>query len=79
MKPSSAPRTLATHPEPTGQSSLFFAVEAGLTEVVRYLLEQGAQVDVRDELGRTPVDLVRGDRGEARSKEIVSLLERVRR
>jgi hypothetical protein len=37
-------------------------------------------VDVVDDMGRTPIDMVRGDggsRGEARSTEIVTLLEPV--
>jgi hypothetical protein len=62
-----------------GQTTLFHAVEAGRTEVVRYLLDRGARVDVTDDMGRTTIDVARGsggNRGEARSAEIVSLLQR---
>jgi ankyrin repeat protein len=62
-----------------GQTTLFLVVEAGRTEVVRYLLENGARVDVADESGKTPIDLAIGTNGrrdEARAKEIVSLLQR---
>jgi ankyrin repeat protein len=62
-----------------GQTTLFFVAEVGRTEVVRYLLDHGAAVDVVDDMGRTPIDAARGDGGgrdEARSREIVALLER---
>ena len=60
-----------------GQTTLFLAAEAGRTAVVRYLLDHGAQVDVKDEMGRTPIDLAQGKgqgRDEVRSREIVGLL-----
>jgi len=60
-----------------GQTTLFFAVEVGRTEVVRYLLDRGAEVDVVDDRGRTPIDAARGGgRDEARSREIEALLQR---
>jgi ankyrin repeat protein len=37
-----------------GQTSLFLAAELKRTKVVRYLLEHGAQADVKDDMGRTP-------------------------
>lgn len=40
-----------------GQTALFFAVEVGRTEVVRYLLDHGASVDVVDAMGRKPIDV----------------------
>jgi ankyrin repeat protein len=61
-----------------GQTTLFFAAEVGRTEVVRYLLDRGAEVDVVDDRGRTPIDAARGPGGgrdEARSREIVTLLQ----
>jgi ankyrin repeat protein len=61
-----------------GQTTLFYAAETGRTEVVRYLLEHGARAEDVDDMGRTPIDLVRGGdgRGEDRSREILTLLER---
>jgi uncharacterized protein len=61
-----------------GQTALFYAAETGRTEVVRYLLEHGAKTDVVDDMGRTPIAIVEGNRsgrGEARSKEIATLLQ----
>ena len=40
-----------------GQTTLFVAAEAGRTEVVRYLLDNGARVDVKDDMGKTAIDL----------------------
>ena len=62
-----------------GQTTLFFVAEVGRTEVVRYLLDHGAAVDVVDDMGRTPIDAAQGNGGgrdEASSREIVALLER---
>jgi ankyrin repeat protein len=50
-----------------GQTPLFLAAEAGRTDVVQYLLDHGARVDVKDDMGRTPIDV-------ARAKPIVDLL-----
>src|SRR5688572_3051392 len=63
-----------------GQTTLFYAVETGRIEVVRYLLEHGARVDLADDMGRTPMDVSAGPgsgRGDARSGEIVALLQSV--
>jgi uncharacterized protein len=63
-----------------GQTTLFLAAESGRTEVVRYLLEHGAKVDVVDDMGRSPIDVAAGNgggRGDARSLEIVALLNGV--
>jgi ankyrin repeat protein len=60
-----------------GQTTLFFAAEVGRTEVVRYLLDHGARVDVEDDMGRTAIELAEGNRAggaETRSREIVALL-----
>ena len=62
-----------------GQTTLFFAVEEGRTDVVRYLVENGAKVDVVDDMGRTPIDGAsrnRGGRDDPRSREILNLLQR---
>jgi len=58
-----------------GQTTLFFAAESGRTEVVKYLLANGAKTDLLDDMGKSPIDLVAGGRGDGRSKEIVSLLQ----
>jgi len=63
-----------------GQTTLFLAAESRRTEVVRYLLDHGAKVDVVDDMGRRPIDLVEGSRGaavEARSRDIADLLRSV--
>jgi len=54
-----------------GQTALFQAAEAGRADVVRYLLQHGASVDVKDDAGRTPSAV-------ARSKEIAVLLQPAR-
>jgi ankyrin repeat protein len=48
-----------------GQTTLFYVAEAGRVETVRYLLEHGASLDVRDDAGRTPLDAARGTAGSA--------------
>ncbi len=50
-----------------GQTTLFYVAEAGRTAVVKYLLDHGAKVDVRDDAGKTPIDV-------AGSQEIKALL-----
>jgi ankyrin repeat protein len=59
------------------QTTLFFAAEAGRTDVVRYLLAHGARADLMDDMGRTPLDVAKGsggDRDERRYREVVALL-----
>jgi len=58
-----------------GQTTLFFAAETGRTEVVKYLLANGAKPDLLDDMGKSPIDVVDGGRRDGRSKEIVSLLQ----
>jgi ankyrin repeat protein len=60
-----------------GQTTLFHAAEGGRTEVVRYLLDHGAKVDVVDDMGRTPINLAEANRDGARSQEIAALLRGV--
>jgi ankyrin repeat protein len=64
-----------------GQTALFFAVEEGRAEVVRYLLEHGARADVADERGRRPIDLAKREAGggAAGVPAIVTMLERALR
>jgi ankyrin repeat protein len=61
-----------------GQTTLFAAVENGRTEVVRYLLANGARVDMKDDMGRTVLDVAVAGGGRpdaARMQEIVALLK----
>src|SRR5690242_2677482 len=39
-----------------GQTALFLATELGRADVVAYLVDHGARVDIKDDAGRTPVD-----------------------
>src|SRR5690606_10661185 len=61
-----------------GQTTLHQAAERGWARVVEYLVEHGADVHVRDKLGRSPLDLaltpVDGQRvpGTDRVEEILS-------
>jgi uncharacterized protein len=69
------PNTLSNR---QGQTTLFFAAEVGRTKVVRYLLDHGADVNVVDDMGRTPIDVAKGNGGdqkEAGAQEIVTLLK----
>ena len=61
-----------------GQTTLFYAAETGRTAVVKYLLDHGAKVDLKDDMGRTPIDVVRGGGAgdlQAGSLDIVTLLK----
>src|SRR5215831_7086576 len=51
-----------------GQTALFLAVELGRADVVRFLLDHGAKVDIKDDMGRTPIDVA--------SKNVAPLLRR---
>jgi uncharacterized protein len=51
-----------------GQTALFLMAELGRAKVVRYLLDHGARVDVKDDAGRTPGEV-------AKSSEIAGLLK----
>jgi ankyrin repeat protein len=67
-----------------GQTALFLAVETGRADVVRYLLEHGARVDLKDDAGKTPLDLLphrdEGARADgARVDAIISLLQGARK
>jgi ankyrin repeat protein len=42
-----------------GQTALFLAVESGRKDIVKYLLEHGARTDLKDDMGRPPMDLAR--------------------
>jgi ankyrin repeat protein len=62
-----------------GQTALFLAAERGRTELVRYLVEHGARTDLKDDAGKTALDLVAGGgeggrAGNPRTTELVTLL-----
>jgi len=44
-----------------GQTALFLAAELGRADVVAYLVDHGAKVDLKDEMGRTPLDVASKD------------------
>jgi ankyrin repeat protein len=55
-----------------GRTPLHWAVMGGHVEVVRLLLSRGAKVNIKDEDGKTALDLAR----EKRDREIIALLEK---
>ena len=62
-----------------GQTTLFYAAETGRTEVVKYLLDHGAKVDVDGRHGPNGDRCGWRGRGRgdpARTQEIVALLKR---
>lgn len=46
-----------------GQSVLFGAISQGWLEVTKYLIDHGADLNVKDDLGKTPVDAAMGKAG----------------
>lgn len=59
-----------------GQTALYSAARRGWTRVVRFMLEHGAEVDVLDELGQSPLDAALGrlTRSRAVSEEVAEIL-----
>jgi uncharacterized protein len=60
-----------------GQTALYGAVKNGWTRVVQYLIAHGAKVDIKDDLGKSPVDAALGQiggRDNVVSQEIADLL-----
>jgi hypothetical protein len=54
---------LSTMSEREGQTALYGAVKFAWTRVVAYLLEHGAQVNIVDALGKSPLDNATGSAG----------------
>jgi ankyrin repeat protein len=46
-----------------GQTALYGAINWGWADVVKFLLDHGARVDVADAAGKTPVDALAGNAG----------------
>jgi uncharacterized protein len=46
-----------------GQTALYGAINWGWTDVVKYLLDHGARVDIADAAGKTPIDAAKGNAG----------------
>ena len=62
-----------------GQTALYGAINWGWTQVVQYLLDHGARVDVADASGKTPLDASNGNAGGRdykRVDEIVALIKK---
>jgi ankyrin repeat protein len=63
--------------EREGQSALYGAIRRGWRDVVVFLIANGAEVDIRDSGGRTPVDAAMGlvgGRDDTVSEDIAELL-----
>src|SRR5204863_7495071 len=58
-----------------GMTALHVAAQAGRTDLVRYLLEKGANAELLDSDGRKAIDLVGVRAGNASATEIRALLE----
>src|SRR5690606_32600561 len=47
----------------TGQSAVYGAIGQGWTEVLAYLVDHGASLEVTDAAGKTPLDAANGQAG----------------
>jgi hypothetical protein len=68
-----------------GQTALFLAAERGRIEVVRYLVANGARTNLKDDAGKTALDLVpgrsdggRGDGGRTENPGVTELVTLLR-
>jgi uncharacterized protein len=62
-----------------GQTALYVAINWGWTNVVKYLLDNGARVDISDARGKTLLDAVKGDAGgrdHTPSPEITAMIQK---
>jgi uncharacterized protein len=60
-----------------GQTAIYGAINWGWTDVVKYLLDHGARVDVADARGKTPIDATKGDAGGRDYKKVDAIVELV--
>ena len=70
---------LSTMSEREGQTALYGAVKFAWTRVVKYLIDHGADVDVVDTLGHSPLDVATGSAGgrdNTVSEEVAEILKR---
>jgi ankyrin repeat protein len=61
-----------------GQTAIYGAINWGWVSVVRFLLDNGARLDIADAKGKTPLDAIRGNAGGRDHKtvpEIVTMIE----
>ena len=68
---------ISTMTEREGQTALYGAVKFAWTRVVQYLIDHGAQVDIADALGKSPLDAAlgrTGSRDNTVSEEIAEIL-----
>src|SRR5207244_12026116 len=59
-----------------GMTALHVAAQSGRADLVRYLLEKGANPEIADGNGRKAIDLVAGRTAASSAAEIRALLER---
>lgn len=62
-----------------GQTALYVAINWGWKDVVKYLLDNGARVDIADARGKTLLDAVKGDAGgrdHTPSPEITAMIQK---
>ncbi len=67
-----------TLPERGGQRALFGAVQWAWPRVVQYLIDHGAEVDIVDDLGVSPLDAALGRAGSADNRpsdEVAEILQ----
>jgi hypothetical protein len=70
---------LSTMSEREGQTALYGAVKFAWTRVVQYLIDRGADVDIVDALGKSPLDTALGNAGgrdNTVSEEVAEILRK---
>jgi hypothetical protein len=70
---------LSTMSEREGQTALYGAVKFAWTRVVQYLIDHGADVDIVDALGKSPLDTALGSAGgrdNTVSEEVADILRK---
>jgi ankyrin repeat protein len=70
---------ISTMTERQGQTALYGAIKFGWARVVEYLLDHGARTDIKDDLGKSPLDAALGKTGgrdNTVSEEVAALLKR---